>query len=135
METTGPRTLQAAAAPPCPPSSRGPRPDGHLQMAVGQNETTRGPQVLVHVSIYQDSIWVHVFNRYQNGILASGNMDQNLRSPGGLILTHTQLALQGNGLNLGALWPVAGRPELDPTRIQSFREAPRFTHDHLARRK
>ena len=29
----------------------------------------------------------------QNGSLASGNMDQNLRSPGGLILTHIRIDL------------------------------------------
>ena len=27
------------------------------QVGVGQNYTTRGPQVLVHVSTYQGSIW------------------------------------------------------------------------------
>ena len=32
-------------------------------------------------------LWVKT--RYQNGTLVSGNMDQNLRSPGGLLLTHT----------------------------------------------
>ena len=30
----------------------------------------------------------------QNGTLVSGNMDQNLWSPGGLILTHTHLETQ-----------------------------------------
>ena len=30
-------------------------------------------------------------NRYQNGTLASGNMDQNLRNPSCLILSHAQV--------------------------------------------
>ena len=34
--------------------------------------------------------WLWAKNRH-NGTLANGNMDQNLRSPVGLILTHTQL--------------------------------------------
>ena len=29
----------------------------------------------------------------QNGAVVNRNMDQNLRSPGGLILTHTQISI------------------------------------------
>ena len=36
-----------------------------------------------------------------NGTLASGNMDQNLWSPGGSILTHTQMIVE-------VTWPVTG---------------------------
>ena len=44
-------------------------------------------------------------NRYQNGILASGNMDQNLRNPFCLILshTHTYTHIQTYMLSLGWL--------------------------------
>ena len=31
-------------------------------MGLGQNQTTRGPQILVHVSIYQVEFWVPIFD-------------------------------------------------------------------------
>ena len=37
------------------------------------------------------AMWLWVNNRTPNGTLASGNMDQNLWSPGGLSLTHTHV--------------------------------------------
>ena len=42
----------------------------------------------------------------KDGTLVSGSMDQNLRSPGGLILTHTQigLPLTWNQLQKGTIW-------------------------------
>ena len=39
------------------------------------------------------STWLWVKNRYRNGNLVNGNMDYNLRSPGGFILTHTHMLL------------------------------------------
>ena len=40
------------------------------------------------------TIWLWSKICTQHGTLASGNMDQNLRSPGGLILTHTHICYQ-----------------------------------------
>ena len=43
-------------------------------------------------------IWLWVNNRYQNGTLVSGNMDQNLRNPSWLIVSHAHLVTQLNQL-------------------------------------
>ena len=37
-------------------------------------------------------IWLWLKNRYQNGTLVSGNMDQNPRNTSCLILSHTHIA-------------------------------------------
>ena len=37
-------------------------PPAPFDMGMAQNPTTRGPQVLVHVSIYPGSIWVPTFD-------------------------------------------------------------------------
>ena len=54
-------------------------------MGMAQNETAREPQVLVLGSFYGCESKIGT----QDGTLVNGNMDQNLRSPGGSILTHT----------------------------------------------
>ena len=36
-------------------------------------------------------IWLWLKKRYQTGTLVSGNMDQNLRNPSCLILSHTHI--------------------------------------------
>ena len=71
---------------------------------LGQNETTRPAQVLVHVSIYRSGkpFWGYpIFDHHRQmavaqktdtptGTLISG-MDQNLRNPSCLILSHTHM--------------------------------------------
>ena len=48
------------------------------------------------------SIWLWVKNRYLSRTLVNGNMDYNLRSPGGLILTHAQFQF--------TVFPFCGSP-------------------------
>ena len=44
-------------------------------------------------------------NRYHNGTLVSGNMEQNLRSPSCLILSHTQITY-GGWFPVTTIWGV-----------------------------
>ena len=58
-------------------------------------------------------------NRYQNGTLVSGNMDQNLRKPSCLILSHTQVL--GPEKPPGSETPTFPMPRfksVDPERVQ-----------------
>ena len=48
-------------------------------------------------------------NRYQNGTLISGNMDQHLRNPSSLILSHCQIDRFGL---LVSLWSICGGSKL-----------------------
>ena len=46
-------------------------------------------------------------NRYQNGTLVTGNMDQNPRNPSSLILSHTHLGIQEGFDSCGSMFLLA----------------------------
>ena len=67
-------------------------------------------------------------NRYQNGTLVSGNMDQNLRNPSCLILSHIQMPTPQ--LQKGALQTGLGPLQRNRFTTRSDGVSDRFTTRH-----
>ena len=61
--------------------------NGGVQSATSQVSTKGLANIELHVSRYGCGSKI----RAQNGTVVKGNVDRNLRSPGGLILTHTHM--------------------------------------------
>ena len=62
---------------------------GMISQTEGVTPFSRGQKEMAKVQTFAKWLWVK--NRYPNGTLVHGNNDYNLWSPGGLILTHTQM--------------------------------------------
>ena len=70
-------------------------PDPRVEDQDALKELVRFADVLLGVKW----LWVKICT--QNGTLVSGNMNQNLRSPGGFIWTHTQMGVLPAGWKQG----------------------------------